>query len=167
MSPSHWHPLIVHLPLGLWSTVPCLYTAAYLARSDARSALFASVATLNLVLGSIAAAFALMSGLLAATSLPLVGIAQDTLTRHVAWAVLTTLVFIAVTLLRAVGRPFSARPGSVLLVVAWLSALSMIATGYYGGTNVYRYGLGVDLDVATERATHRPAILRVPRPTSP
>jgi len=164
---SHWHPIIVHLALGLWSTVPLLYTAAFVTRSQPRVVLYSTVATLNLVLGSCAAGFALLSGLLAATSLPVVGIAQDTLTRHVAWAVVTTLAFVAVTLLRAVGRPFSAPPGQFLLVTLWIATIALLATGYYGGQNVYRYGLGVDLDAANQRALHRPAITHLPQPTLP
>lgn len=164
---SHWHPMIVHLPLGLWSTVPLLYTAAFLSRSEPRAALYATAATLNLVLGSCAAAIALLSGLLAASSLSVVGIAQDSLTRHVAWAVLTTLVFVTVTMLRAVGRPFSARPGQVLIASVWIAAIALLVTGYYGGNNVYRYGLGVDLDAANQRALHRPGIAHLPQPTLP
>ncbi len=164
---SHWHPMIVHLPLGLWCTVPLLYTAAFMSRSESKAALYASVATLNLVLGSCAAGFALLSGLLAVSGLSVVGIAQASLTSHIAWAVLTSLVFAAITLLRAVGRPFAGRPGSALLVSVWLACIALVATGYYGGHNVYRYGLGVDLDIANQRALHRPAIVHAPPPTMP
>lgn len=161
------HPMIVHLPLGLWLTTPLVYTAAAWTKSAERAAQYATVGTVNLVLGSVAAIFALVTGLVAATSLPVVGLAQGTLTRHVAWALLTTLLFVAVTLLRAVGRPFSARPGAALLAAVWLSCAALLLTGYYGGHNVYFYGLGVDLEHANERALHRPPVVRELPPALP
>jgi len=164
---QHWHPMIVHLPLGLWTTVPFLYTAAFVARSSERSALYAAAATLNLVLGTCAALVALLTGLLAASGLSVVGIAQDTLSHHVLWAVLTSLAFVGVTLLRAVGKPFGSRPGAVLVACVWLALVAALVTGYHGGRNVYGYGLGVDLDTANERATHRPAAVRTVPPPLP
>ena len=167
MSILHWHPLIVHLPLGLWSTVPILWTLAATSRSAERAALYASAGTVNLLIGSITAAAALITGLLAATSLPLVGIAQATLTHHVMWALMTTFVYVSLTLLRTVGRSFSVRPGIAMVALVWIGTVGLLVTGYYGGRNVYGYGLGVDLATATERAAHRPPPVIAPRPTLP
>lgn len=167
LSVLHWHPMVVHLPLGLWLTAAPLCTAARLARGEGARGALATVATVNLVLGSAAACAALATGLLAASSLDTVGIAQDTLTRHVAWAFLTTTVFLALTLLRAVGRPVAASPGNALIVCLWLASAGLLVTGYYGGRNVYAYGLGVDLALSRERAEHRPQARAVAPPVLP
>lgn len=163
----HLHPMIVHLPLATWGSATLLYTVGRFVRSGPAAAHCAVAATINLVIGSIAAVAAVASGVLAATNLSVVGIAQDTLTHHVAWASLTTLLFMGITLLLAVGRSFTAQPGIGFLVALWLSTGALVATGYYGGRNVYRYGLGVDLAMATERATHPPPVVRAVPPPLP
>ncbi len=161
------HPMIVHLPIGLWMTTPFLFTAAYMSGSSERARLFATVGTVNLLLGSIVAALALLTGLLAASSLPLVGLAEGSLTRHIAWALVTSMVFGSMTLLRAVGCPFEAKPSASLLVCVWLFSVALVLTGHYGGTNVYGYGLGVDLQQANHLAIHRPVSAPLPSGTQP
>jgi uncharacterized membrane protein len=153
---AHLHPIIVHAPLALWVTVPVLYAMARRAAASPHAELYAAAGTINLLVGTVASVFAVLSGLLAVSGLSVVGIAQSTLSRHIAWGVATSFVYLCITLLRTVGRPISDIPGRSLVVVLFLVTLPVVATGYYGGQNVYRFGLGVDLATANDRAMHPP-----------
>ena len=159
---AHLHPIIVHAPLALWPTVPVFYGLAIRAAGSPRAGLYAAAGTLNLLLGTVASVLAVLSGLLAVSDLSVVGIAQGTLSRHIAWGVATSFVYLCLTLLRTVGRPLDDLPGPGLVVALCIATAPVVVTGYYGGQNVYRYGLGVDVATATERALHPP-----PPPTSP
>jgi uncharacterized membrane protein len=153
---AHLHPIIVHAPLALWVTVPILYAMARRSVPSPRAELYAAAGTINLLVGTVASVLAVLSGLLAVSGLSVVGIAQGTLSRHIAWGVATSFVYLCVTLLRTVGRPIGDLPGRGLVVAMFVVTLPVVATGYYGGQNVYRYGLGVDLATATDRAMHPP-----------
>ena len=139
----HWHPLLVHLPIGLWASVPVLLTAA-LAVRPSRAALLATAGSVNLVLGCFAALLALGSGLAAVDALPPVGTALPNVMHHVGWAVVSTFLFLGLTFLRVAGRPLDARPGPLFIAGTWLALLLLLLAGYYGGRNVYAYGLGVE-----------------------
>lgn len=153
---AHLHPIIVHAPLALWVTVPVLYAMARQSAASPQAQLYAAAGTINLLIGTVASVLAMLSGVLAVSGLSVVGMAQGTLSRHIAWGVATSFVYLCITLLRTVGRPIGDLPGRWLVVALFLVTLPVVATGYYGGQNVYRFGLGVDLATATDRATHPP-----------
>ena len=160
---NHLHPALVHLPLGLWVTVAPLYSAARYYGGSAAGARLASVATVNLVLGSLLAVVALFTGLLAVSGLTVLGAAQVTLTHHITWAVFASLLMISIALLRSVGRPLDELPGTVMLACLWLALIPVVYTGYYGGLNVYSHALGVDV-AAAARDHIKPLS---PSPTAP
>lgn len=156
---AHLHPAIVHLPLALWASVPVLFSFARRHSGTQLGTSLAAAGTVNLLAGSGCAVIALASGMVAVSALDVVGIAQNLLTRHIGWASITSLTFITLAILRAVGRPLGEMPGATLTVITWLALAPLLATGYYGGMNVYHFGLGVDLDSAVKRAHGKPVIL--------
>ncbi len=161
---THLHPIIVHAPLALWVTVPVFYALARRSAGSPRAGLYAAAGTLNLLLGTVASVMAVLSGLLAVSGLSVVGIAQGTLSRHIGWGVATSFLYLCLTLVRAVGRPLADLPGRGMVVALCIATVPVIVTGYYGGQNVYRFGLGVDLVTATERALHPPSPPRIAPP---
>jgi uncharacterized membrane protein len=43
------------------------------------------------------------------------------------------------------------------MLVMWVATSSLIVTGYRGGQNVYRYGVGVSVDAIAEQASDKSA----------
>lgn len=138
-----WHPLIVHFPLALIVTATALLSGARLLRAAPHGAVLATVGTWNLVLGAVAVYVALGSGLAAAMELKVSVAAHLALNAHVKSAMLSTLLVTAVGVWRGVGAAPTSRPSRLFLVLLWCTTASLIVTGYRGGQNVYRYGIGV------------------------
>ena len=115
-----WHPMVVHFPLALVVTAALFLLSARLLRRESYVATLATVGTWNLCLGAFAALLALATGLAATVGLHAGVAAHQSLSAHVKWAIFTTLA---------------------LVLLAATAAL--IVTGYHGGQNVYRHGIGV------------------------
>jgi uncharacterized membrane protein len=143
MSNLPWHPLVVHLPLGLLASVPLLLTAARLARAPFDRAL-AAAASVNLAVGALAALLALATGLAALAALPPLGAALANVSRHIGWSLGGSALFLLLAALRLAGAPLDARPGRALVAFAWLGLALLLLAGYYGGRNVYAFRLGVE-----------------------
>ena len=139
---THWHPVLVHLPLGLLASVPILLTAA-LYLSTPRRAQLATAASINLILGSLGALLALGSGLAAIDALPPAGPALPNVMRHVAWSVTASFLFLMLTLIRLAGRPLDAPAGRAFVAGTWIAFAALVLAGFYGGRNVYIYRMGV------------------------
>jgi uncharacterized membrane protein len=143
MSTLPWHPLVVHLPLGLLASVPFLLGAARLARTPFDRAL-AAAASVNLAVGALAALLALATGLAALAALPPLGAALPNVSRHIGWSLGSSALFLLLAALRLAGAPLDARPGRGLVAFAWLALALLLVAGYYGGRNVYAFRLGVE-----------------------
>ena len=83
------------------------------------------------------------AGLAAAWHLQLHGEAQYSVSRHVIWATCTSQLVVLLALWRAFAVKPNAMPSRLFLVVALVACAGFIVTGYYGGENVYHYGIGV------------------------
>jgi uncharacterized membrane protein len=59
------------------------------------------------------------------------------------WAMFTSLVLLLIAVWRGAGSAQDARPSWLFVLVLWAATAALIATGYRGGQNVYRYGIGV------------------------
>jgi uncharacterized membrane protein len=138
-----WHPLIVHFPLALIVTAAAALTAAQGWRSPRLAETLAVVGTWNLCLGAVGVLFALGSGLAAAIDLPIGPATHQAISAHVKSAILTTVLVLPAALWRGVGVAPTSRPSWIFLILLWLATASLIVTGYRGGQNVYRYGVGV------------------------
>lgn len=138
-----WHPIVVHFPLALVITATLFLLAARLVRRESHAATLATVGTWNLCLGALAALFALATGLAAMLGLHVGAAAQQSISVHVKWAIFTTLALVLLAVWRGAGNAQESRPSWILMLVLSAATAALIVTGYRGGENVYRYGVGV------------------------
>jgi uncharacterized membrane protein len=135
--------MVVHFPLALVITAALLLWLARLPRLKSRAATFCIVGTWNLCLGTAAAVFALASGLAAVMHLQVGVDARLAISLHLKWAFFATLLLVLLSVWRGAGNAQDSRPSWIFLVVLSAAAASLAVTGYRGGQNVYRYGVGV------------------------
>jgi uncharacterized membrane protein len=140
-----WHPMVVHFPLALVVTGTTLLLAAKLLRQERYASVLATVGTWNLCLGAVGALVAIATGLAAVLHLNAdVGVAaHQAISLHLRWAISTTLVLVLLAVWRGAGSAQESRPSWIFLVVLLAATGALIVTGYRGGENVYRYGVGV------------------------
>lgn len=138
-----WHPMVVHFPLALVSTAVPLLLAARLLRQERLAAVLATVGTWNLCLGALAALFAIGTGMAAALHLDVSPAAHHAISLHVRWAMFTTLGLVLLAVWRGAGNAQESRPSWIMIIVLLGAFAALVATGYRGGQNVYRYGVGV------------------------
>lgn len=138
-----WHPIVVHFPLALIVTGTASLSLAKVVPSARFAATLATVGTWNLCLGAVTVFFALGTGLAAAIGLQIGAAAHQALTAHVKSAVVTTILVLLVAVWRGAGTDADSRPTGGFLVMLWLATAALTVTGYRGGQNVYRHGIGV------------------------
>jgi uncharacterized membrane protein len=138
-----WHPIVVHFPLALVVTAAVLLLAARLLRHETHVQTLATVGTWNLCLGAVAALFALGTGLAAVLGLHLDPSAHQAIVLHAKWAVFTSVAVLLLAVWRGAGSDQRSRPSWLFVAVLLLATGAMIVTGYRGGQNVYRHGVGV------------------------
>jgi uncharacterized membrane protein len=135
--------MAVHFPLALTVTGALALTAARFSGLARHAATLATVGTSNLVLGAAAVFFAVGTGLAAVASLELLPAARAAVGLHVKWALFTSCALLLMAVWRAAGARWDARPTAMFLVMLWIATAALVMTGYRGGENVYRYGVGV------------------------
>jgi uncharacterized membrane protein len=141
MSAVHWHPMIVHFPLALVLTAAaCLIASHFVRRANLAHSL-AIAGTWNLSLGAVSVLIAAGSGFAAAMQ-PHES-AAPTMSAHMSWAIFSGLSILSLAIFRAAGRGANIRPTRRFLLLLSVASLALIITGFYGGENVYRFGLGV------------------------
>ena len=141
-----WHPIVVHFPLALIVTATASLSAARILRSERLASSLATLGTWNLCLGAVGVFLALGTGLAAAIGLNIDAAAHQAIAMHVKSAVLTTILVLLVSVWRGAGSLAGSRPGWGFLLLLWLATGALTVTGYRGGQNVYRYGIGVAAD---------------------
>jgi uncharacterized membrane protein len=145
-----WHPLVVHFPLALIVTATLMLTLARVVRSGRLAATLATVGTWNLCLGAVGVFFALGTGLAAVMGLNVGAAAHQAISSHVKSAVVTTLLVLLAAVWRGSGTDADSRPSSLFLVIVWAATAALVVTGYRGGQNVYRYGIGVATSIESQ-----------------
>jgi uncharacterized membrane protein len=138
-----WHPMIVHFPLALIVIAAFSLSVARVSPRERIAATLATVGTWNLCLGAIAVLFALGSGLAAVIDLHVGLAARQAISAHVKSAVVMTVLVALVAVWRGAGTRPDSRPSWLFLLMLWVATAMLIVTGYRGGQNVYRYGIGV------------------------
>ncbi len=136
-----WHPIAVHFPLALVTTGAVALGAARL--WERRRAALATIGTWNLCLGAFGALVALATGLAALASVEIGAAARAAVVLHVKWAIFTSTGVLLLAVWRGAGAAPDSRPSRWFLGVLWAVVAALIMTGYRGGQNVYRYGVGV------------------------
>jgi uncharacterized membrane protein len=139
------HPMMVHFPLALTIIGTLCLVCARLLRPGPLQSSLAAAGTWNVVLGGIAVLLTLASGLGAALHLHLHDGAQYSVSRHVIWAVCTSQLIVLLAIWRGTAGSATSRPTWLLLVLLFIACAGLIVTAYYGGENVYHYGLGVSI----------------------
>jgi uncharacterized membrane protein len=145
---SEWHPIAVHFPLALVLTGTVALSASRIDGLRRHSAALATVGTWNLCLGAVGALFALGTGLAAVVSIHVDAQSRAAVALHVKWALFTSTALLLLAVWRGAGGTPDARPSRWFLAAAWAVAAALIVTGYRGGQNVYRYGIGVEANVS-------------------
>lgn len=145
-----WHPLVVHFPLALIVCAAVLLSVARVLRGESLPATLATVGTWNLCLGAVGVFFALGTGLAAAIGLDVTAAARQAISLHVKSAVVTTLLVLLAAVWRGAGTEPTSRPSWAFLVIMWAATVALMVTGYRGGQNVYRYGIGVATSIETK-----------------
>ena len=143
-----WHPIIVHFPLALTVTATLLLLTARLSRHERYAATLATVGTWNLCLGAGAALLAIATGLAAVVHLNVGTAAHQAISLHLRWGIFTTLALVLLAVWRGAGCAEDSRPSRFFMVALLSATAALIVTGYRGGQNVYRYGVGVDTHTA-------------------
>jgi uncharacterized membrane protein len=144
MSPlPNWHPLVVHFPIALVLSATALLLAARLLRNESLAGTIATVGTWNLCLGTVAALFALATGLGAVLDLDVSIAVRQAISQHLKWAMSTTLLLVLLAVWRGAGSASRSRPSWIFLIVLIAASAALTFTGYRGGKNVFEYGVGV------------------------
>ena len=135
--------MLVHFPLALIITAAAMLLLARCLRGSMAEAL-AVAGTWNLCLGAIAALFAIGTGMAAVLDLHLAVAAKEAVSIHVKWALFTSVELLLLAVWRGAGNAQNSRPSWLFLLVLLAATAALIETGYRGGQNVYRFGVGVE-----------------------
>jgi uncharacterized membrane protein len=138
------HPLLIHFPIGL------LLAAASLDLGDAllRRPPWLGIAGTSLyVAGTVAAVASYLTGLQAASTVLVPGMAHPVLNDHRNWALITTVYFAVVSTARVAARfamfPRTRRDRLLLLATGVVGVVLLQQTAERGARLVYEFGIGV------------------------
>jgi uncharacterized membrane protein len=135
--------MLVHFPLALVLTAGALLLAARLWPRPGPVPALATVGTWNLVLGAAGVVLALASGLAALLDVHLAAAARAAVGLHVKWAIGSALLVVLLAVWRGAGAKGDSKPSWLFLLLLVAACAGLVETGYRGGVNVYRYGVGV------------------------
>ena len=138
------HPLVVHFPIAWWIGAVVVDLIALMLP---RAAWASTTASVLYPAGALSAAAAFLTGRQAAATVHLTGMAHPLVLQHWNWALVTTVGFALVALIRVwiqLTRPQSGRRVRAALAVVALAALaSLFETGERGARLVFEHGVGV------------------------
>lgn len=138
-----WHPVAVHFTVALLITASALFVAGTLLRTSPSGIALTAAARWNLAVGIAVTAATLATGWYAYNTVAHDAASHENMTIHLRWAVATALVFLAAGGLAWLERRRGAGAGLALLALLAGGSGALAVTGWLGGENVYRYGLGV------------------------
>lgn len=150
----NWHPVAVHFAIGLLLTSAALFVIGVAAGQGAAGRAATVAARWNLGLGMVATLVTLATGWQAYNTVAHDGPSHANMTSHMQWAFGTTAVFLASTAAAWLDRRRDAGAGLLLLTLVLAASAGLVVTGWLGGENVYRYGLGVKSLPKTDGHVH-------------
>lgn len=139
----NWHPIAVHFAIGLLTISTVLMLAASLGRNQGWAQAATAAARWNLALGVVASMAALATGWNAYNTVTHDDPSHANMTVHLRWAFAAAGGYLIVALLAFFDRRRNAGMNVAVAIVSVVAAGLLVVTGWYGGENVYRYGLGV------------------------
>ena len=139
----NWHPLVVHFTIALLLTASALFILGASVRGRPVGAAVTLVARWNLALGVIAAVLTLATGWQAYNTVAHDEPSHANMTIHLRWALGAAALFLAAAAAAWFDRRRTAGASGILLALLVAGSGALTVTGWLGGENVYRYGLGV------------------------
>jgi uncharacterized membrane protein len=139
----NWHPIAVHFTVGMLIVSTLLMLAASVAPREGWGRTVAIVARWNLGIGVLAAAAALATGWYAYNTVTHDDPSHANMVVHLRWAFGAAGGYLIVALLALFDRRRNAGLSAAVTILSVAAAGALIVTAWYGGENVYRYGLGV------------------------
>ena len=138
--PDNLHPLLIHFPIALLLSSVLFYWAGLRWKERGLD----KAASYTLWLGLVGTAVTIISGLVAAQSVPLDSPAMQTLTTHKFLGIATFVIFgmQAICAWRSKGV-YSSGKRVLHTVIQLIGVALIIAVGSYGGELVYTFGIGV------------------------
>ncbi|AYO83214.1 putative membrane protein [Methylobacterium sp. PvP062] len=139
----NWHPVAVHFTVALLITASVLFAAGTLFRTAPLGDALTTAARWNLAIGIAVTVATLATGWSAYNTVAHDAASHENMTVHLRWAVATALIFLVAGGVAWSERRKGAGAGIVLLALLAGGSGTLAVTGWLGGENVYRYGLGV------------------------
>lgn len=139
----NWHPLAVHFTVALLLTSSGLFALGTVLGTRPSGGALTTTARWNLAIGIGITVATLATGWWAYNTVAHDAASHRNMTIHLRWAVATALVFLVAGGVAWSERRKPAGAGLVLLVLLAGGSGALAVTGWLGGENVYRYGLGV------------------------
>lgn len=140
------HPILVHLPIGVWVGAVIADLAGLIFARPTRSD---AAASFLYPMGAALAIFTYLTGQRAAATVLVPGMAFPLLEQHENWALATTILFVLVAVLRLWVRrradPVPRTLRVLLAAAAVLALLALVGTGERGARLVFQHGVGVTL----------------------
>ncbi|MCL5269104.1 MAG: hypothetical protein M1457_00775 [bacterium] len=161
------HVLVVHLPIGILLVTPVVLLMGFLAPKNARH--YAVVALALMLLGTVAAYFAVETGEAAARVVQQTDQLRSAIEHHMDLGEDTRDVFTALTIIYALilfaPRLLRKEPARkamtivhIIFFVIYMGGILLVAnTGDAGGKLVHQYGVKADLGPAAPAANSAPA----------
>jgi uncharacterized membrane protein len=140
----NWHPIWVHFTIGLLTIGTLFYALAFAGKATTWAQQALTAARWNLIAGTLFAVAALVSGWLAANSVPHDNAGHANLLTHINWALIAAAIFITAVVWLGMQWRNSDKKASVPVLLLLLGgSAALTVTGFKGGANVFEHGLGV------------------------
>lgn len=140
----NWHPVWVHFAIGLPIIGTLFYALAWIGGERPCAGGLLAAARWNLTAGIAFALAALLTGFLAAGSVPHDDAAHANMLVHRNWALAAAFLFgSAAVLIWIEWRKAAQRARIPVLLILLAGSGALAVTGFEGGQNVFEHGLGV------------------------
>jgi uncharacterized membrane protein len=139
----NWHPIFTHFTIGLLLTGTALFLAGHIFRSSDIGVRLTTVARWNLGIGAGFAVITVLTGYQAYYSVGHDADSHAAMTIHLKWAWVAFALFGTASVLAWRDRKRRAGAAIPLSIILLAAASALAVTGYLGGENVYRHGIGV------------------------
>lgn len=139
----NWHPIFTHFTVGLLLTGSALFLVGYLLRGHNVGTRITTAARWNLGIGAGFAVITILTGYQAYYSVGHDTASHTAMTIHLKWALAAFVLFGTASILAWRDRSRLAGASVPLAIVLLAGASALAITGYLGGENVYRHGIGV------------------------
>lgn len=139
----NWHPIFVHFTIGLLLTGGVLFLVANFLKHSDTGARITTAARWNLAIGAASAVVTIATGYQAYYSVGHDTESHAAMTIHLKWAWTALILYVMAAFLAWRDRRRAVGASLALSVVLLGGLVALAMTGYLGGENVFRHGIGV------------------------